>query len=240
VCGIETHYRAAGTAASGTPVVLVHGLAVSHRYLMPTALPLATHHPVYVPDLVGFGLSGKPREVYGPAEHARHLAALLERLRLPPVCLVGHSFGCEVAARLAASHPDLVSALVLIGPTADPAARSYSGQVGRWLVDVFREDPQQARILARDVRDAGVRRVLATLRRSVNNEIESDLAVVRAPTLLLRGARDPVAPARWLREAAAYCGGPALIADLPVAAHNAATTAGADTARSISRFLASL
>jgi pimeloyl-ACP methyl ester carboxylesterase len=38
--------------------LLVHGLAVSHRYLMPTAAALAG--TVYVPDLPGFGLSDKP------------------------------------------------------------------------------------------------------------------------------------------------------------------------------------
>jgi pimeloyl-ACP methyl ester carboxylesterase len=42
------------------PVVLLHGLAVSHRYLMPTADALGGGHPVVVPDLPGFGLSGKP------------------------------------------------------------------------------------------------------------------------------------------------------------------------------------
>jgi pimeloyl-ACP methyl ester carboxylesterase len=234
---IETHFRAAVTGAVSTPVVLIHGLAVSHRYLMPTALALTADHPVYVPDLPGFGLSGKPSEVYGPEKHARHLVALLERLRIGQVCLVGHSFGCEVVARLAARNPEVAKAMVLIGPSADPAARSYSGQVGRWLVDLFREDPQQARILVRDVRDAGVRRVLGTLRRSVHNAIESDLAVVRAPTLLLRGARDPIVPTAWLRQAAQICRGPTEIGEFSAAAHNVATTAGTDVGHRITRFL---
>jgi pimeloyl-ACP methyl ester carboxylesterase len=233
---IETHFRAA-TVAVNTPVVLVHGLAVSHRYLMPTAVALAANHPVYAPDLAGFGLSGKPTAVFGPDEHALHLVSLLKGLRLGPVCLVGHSFGCEVAARLAARHPAVVKAMVLIGPTSDPAARSYSGQIRRWLVDVAREDPQQGRILVRDVRDAGVRRVIGTLRHSVHNAIESDLATVRAPTLLLRGARDPIAPAIWLHRAAQICPGPTQIAEVPAAAHNVATTAGADVAYRITRFL---
>jgi pimeloyl-ACP methyl ester carboxylesterase len=34
-----------------------HGLAVSHRWLMPLAAELAGHHPVHVVDLPGFGLS---------------------------------------------------------------------------------------------------------------------------------------------------------------------------------------
>lgn len=235
VLGIRTHYRAA-TAAPGTPVVLLHGLAVSHRYLMPTAHALAAHHPVYVPDLPGFGLTGKPPAVYGPGRHARHVAALLGRLGLGAACVLGHSFGAEVAARLAAEHPDTVGALVLVGPTSDPAARSYRGQVGRWLADVGWEDPRQAVILARDVYDAGPARVLGTLRRSVHNAIERDLARVTVPTLLLRGRRDPVAPPRWLAEAARACGGPAVTATVG-GAHNAVTTAGPQVAARIVAFL---
>jgi pimeloyl-ACP methyl ester carboxylesterase len=235
VRGVRTHYRAA-TGATGTPVVLLHGLAVSHRYLMPTALALEPHHPVYVPDLPGFGLTGNPPVVCGPTAHARHVAALIDQLGLGPVCVLGHSYGAEVAARLATVRPDLATALVLAGPTSDPAARSYRGQVGRWLVDLAREDPRQAAILARDIRDAGPRRILATLRTSVHNAIERDLARTTAPTLLLRGDRDPVAPDDWLNRAARTCPGPTVTAVIP-GAHNALTTAGSEAAARITEFL---
>jgi pimeloyl-ACP methyl ester carboxylesterase len=237
VRGVPTHYRAA-TATGGMPVVLLHGLAVSHRYLMPTARALAPHHPVYVPDLPGFGLSGKPPHVYGPSEHAAHIAAFIDLVATGSVCVLGNSFGCEIAARLAARHPHSVRALVLIGPTSDPAARSYRGQVQRWLVDLLREDPRQAVILGRDVCDAGLRRIAATLRTSVHNAIERDLAASSAPTLLLRGSRDPVAPAGWLIRAARACGGHAEIAGIPASAHNAVTTGATLVAERVERFLA--
>jgi pimeloyl-ACP methyl ester carboxylesterase len=239
VRGIRTHYRAADAAdtATGVPVVLLHGLAVSHRYLTPLALALAARHPVYVPDLPGFGLSAKPAGVYGPAGHARHVAALIDGWALGPACVLGHSFGAEVAARLAADHPHTVAALVLAGPTSDPAARSYRGQVGRWLFDLLLEDPRQAAVLARDARDAGPRRILGTLRTSVHNAIERDLARTAAPTLLLRGSRDPVAPKGWIERAARACAGPAETAVVP-GAHNVVTTAGRPVAQRIEAFLA--
>jgi pimeloyl-ACP methyl ester carboxylesterase len=205
---------------------------------MPTARALAAHHPVYVPDLPGFGLSGKPSTVYGPTQHADHVAALVDRLATGPACVLGNSFGCEVAARLAARHPHTVRALVLVGPTADPAARTYRGQVGRWLIDLVWEDPRQAAILARDVRDAGLRRVAGTLRASVHNSIERDLAASTAPTLLLRGSRDTVAPAPWLVRAAQACGGPSDVATVPGSAHNAVTTGATAVAALVERFLA--
>jgi 2-hydroxy-6-oxonona-2,4-dienedioate hydrolase len=46
--------------ATGLPVVLIHGLSVSGRYLLPTAARLAADRCVYVPDLPGFGGSEQP------------------------------------------------------------------------------------------------------------------------------------------------------------------------------------
>jgi pimeloyl-ACP methyl ester carboxylesterase len=238
VAGVPTHYRVhVGALPPGVPVVLLHGLAVSHRYLMPTAHALADRHPVFVPDLPGFGLSGKPRMAYDVRRHAAHVAGWLGALGLPPVCVVGHSFGAEVAAALARSYPDTVAALVLAGPTADPAARTRRGQIGRWLADLVTEDPRQAAILARDVRDARPWRVWATLSHSVRNRVEDDIRRTTAPTLVLGGERDPVAPARW-RVEAGRLGPPAATVTVPRAGHNAATTAGRHVADAIAAFLA--
>ena len=64
--GLGLHVREHRAPGTGAQVwVLLHGLAVSHRYLMPTAAALRPAS-AYVPDLPGFGLSAKPREVYGP------------------------------------------------------------------------------------------------------------------------------------------------------------------------------
>lgn len=237
VDGRPTHYRVHERAPAAVPMVLVHGLAVSHRYLMPTARALAADHPVYVPDLIGFGLSDKPRAVWDVRRHARHLAAWLDRLDLPAACVIGNSFGAEVAAELAARYPSAVAALVLVGPTADSAARSRTGLVRRFLLDLTREDPRQARILARDVRDAGPRRVFVTVGHSVRNRIEATLSGVEAPVLLARGSRDPIAPADWLVRLARRRAG-TLTAELPGAAHNALTTAGPQAATLVRGFLA--
>jgi len=130
---------------------------------MPLAVRLAGHHPVHVIDLPGFGLSSDPGRVLDVAQHADHLAAWLEAAGLPPVMVLGNSFGCQVAVDLAVRYPDRVRGLVLVGPTMDPSARTASRQILRWLRDTAREDPLQLPILARDVRDAGPQRVAGTL-----------------------------------------------------------------------------
>ncbi|MFI7650474.1 alpha/beta fold hydrolase [Micromonospora sp. NPDC049460] len=238
VDGIRTHTRrTAGPGTGATPVVLVHGLAVSHRYLTPLALALADTHPVYAPDLPGFGLTERPGTAYDVARHANHLAAWLAAYRMPPVCLVGHSFGAEVVAALAARQPDAVRALVLAGPTSDPAARSRRGQFGRWLVDTLREAPLQAPILLRDVVDARPWRVHATLAHSVRNGVEADLVRITAPTLVVAGSRDPVVPASW-RSQVGRLVPHARMLTVPGAAHNVATTAPAQVADAIRALLA--
>jgi pimeloyl-ACP methyl ester carboxylesterase len=235
VGGLDLHVRQRpGPPATGPTCVLVHGLAVSHRYLMPTARWL--RRPVHVPDLPGFGLSGRPDRVYGVAGHAEVLGRLLDSLGAEPVCLLGNSFGCQVAVELARQRPDLVAALVLVGPTVDPVAGTVAGQVLRWLRDLRHEDVRQAAILARDVRDAGPRRIAATLRLSVRDRIEAKLPFVGAPVLLVRGEHDRICPPRWLHDAAARIAD-ARCLTLPGSAHNAVTTAGPQLAAAVDTFL---
>ena len=224
VAGVRIHERVRASSPDTLPVVLLHGLAVSHRYLMPTAHALSARHPVHVPDLAGFGLSGKPRRALDVRAHTELVSAWLEARGLDRICVVGHSFGAEIAAALARHRPGLVAALVLGGPTSDPAARSRHGLIRRWFADLLVEDPRQAAILARDVRDAKPWRIAATVGHSVRNPVEEDLMHVTSPTLVVGGGWDRVAPARWRHQVAGLCGGAAVT--IPGAGHNVLTTAG--------------
>jgi pimeloyl-ACP methyl ester carboxylesterase len=202
VRGVATHARCSLASPSGAlPLVLVHGLAVSHRYLMPLAAELAGHHPVHVVDLPGFGLSGDPGRVLGVAERADDLAAWLEAGGLPPVAMLGNSFGCQIAVELAVRHPDRVAGLVLVGPTMDPSARTTPRQILRWLWDTVREDPLQLPILLRDIRDAGPHRVVGTLAHALRDPIEAKLPQVTVPVLVTRGSSEPIVPSAWAQTA---------------------------------------
>lgn len=169
------------------------------------------------------------------SRHAEHLSAWLDTLGLARVGLVGHSFGAEVAARLAVLRPELAAGIVLAGPTTDPAARSRRALIGRWARDLLVEPPWQAPVLARDVADAKPWRVLATVGHSVRNTVEDDLRRLPVPPLVLGGGLDPVAPARWRAEIAAMTGGVAVT--IPLAAHNVLTTSGRRSADAIAGYL---
>jgi hypothetical protein len=64
------------------------------------------------------------------------------------------------------------------------------------------EDWRQAPILRVDIHDAGTRRIIATPRHAIRDHIEPKLAGIHIPTLLVRGARDRIAPQPWLDRAA--------------------------------------
>jgi pimeloyl-ACP methyl ester carboxylesterase len=236
VDGLNVHVRERPGDAAELACLLLHGLAVSHRYLMPTARQLDRRR-VLVPDLPGFGLSAKPTRVYAVDDHAALLARWLDSIGLPQVCVLGNSFGCQIGVALAVRRPDLVPVLVLVGPTVDPAAASMAGQVVRWVRDALHEDKRQVAILTADVRDAGVRRIVATLRYSVRDRIEHKLPLVRARTLVVRGERDRVVPQRWLIHAATLIPNARPLV-IPRAAHNAVTTAGPHLASAVEEFLA--
>jgi pimeloyl-ACP methyl ester carboxylesterase len=221
--GLRLHIRQRlEQGATTSPWVLLHGLAVSHRYLMPTAAALPGS--VFVPDLPGFGLSGKPARVLNTEQHADVVAAWMDTAGITGAHLLGNSFGCQIAVELAIRRPDLADLLILVGPTVDPAAPTAGGQIRRWARDLLREDPQQIPILTADIRDAGPRRVLQTLRHAVDHHIERRIPLVDAPILVLRGQHDRIAPAVWATHAAALARtGDA--GEVAGAAHNAVTTA---------------
>ena len=205
VQGRRFHARvSAEILPDGAPsVVLVHGVAVSSRYLVPHAEHLAPRARVYVPDLPGYGRSDRPlgREPTVP-ELAGALLAWMDRIGLERPHLLGNSFGCQVIADLAARHPDRVGRLVLQGPTMDPHARSAWRQALRWLAVLPFERYAEALVLLRDVRDLGPRRAVDMIRIALRDPIEQKLSRTVAPALVARGARDAMVPQRWADEAA--------------------------------------
>ncbi|MDR7274890.1 alpha/beta fold hydrolase [Catenuloplanes atrovinosus] len=229
VAGRRLHVRS--RALPGTPWVLLHGLAVSHRYLMPTATALPG--PVYAPDLPGFGRSGAPRRALDPREHAAVIAAWMDADGLRGARVLGGSYGCQVAVELAISRPDLAGLLVLAGPTADPAAGMVAHAL-RLARDLPREDLRHMPAVVAGTLAAGPRRIVATLRTAVRHRIERRLPLVTAPVLVLRGEHDPIAPDAWTSFLAGVASCRTLT--VPGAGHNVVTTAGPRVAAAATAF----
>jgi pimeloyl-ACP methyl ester carboxylesterase len=182
-------------------LVLVHGLVVSSRYMVPTARELLPYYRVYLPDLPGFGKSSKPRHVLTLPEQADALAMWMRTMKLKRAVLVGNSLGCQVIAHLAIRHPELVERAVLVGPTMDPQARTAHQKSIRWLLNIPHEPISLFLIVARDYLDAGFRRFIRTFSYGLQDRIEEHLPAVQVPTLVVRGSYDVLVPQRWAEEA---------------------------------------
>ena len=95
----------------------MHGMVISSRYMVPTALELAPLCPVYAVDLPGYGDSVKPHSILDLPELADALAAWMDAMRFPAAHLVANSFGCQVLAEFALRHAHRMDRLVFQGPT---------------------------------------------------------------------------------------------------------------------------
>jgi pimeloyl-ACP methyl ester carboxylesterase len=102
----------------GKPVVLLlHGKNFSSFYWEKTTRALtAAGYRVIVPDQIGFGKSSKPNIPYSFDLLTSNTAKLLDILKVPKVCVVGHSMGGMVAVKFARRYPNRVQKLVLENP----------------------------------------------------------------------------------------------------------------------------
>ena len=220
----------------GAPwVVLVHGLGVSSRYFRRLVRELEGTHQVLAPDLPGFGASAHPRRPLTLAEHAEVLAGLLAEHGATGATLVGHSFGAQVVLELLRARPDAGARAVLVGPTTDDRARSALGQGLRLLLDSFGEPPAFVALEVRAYLACGPRVYLHTLGHMLACRTEELLPLVAAPVLVLRGARDPVAPRGWVQRLAA-ASPRARTAEASGGGHGVHYTHAAEVARAITAF----
>ncbi len=103
----------------GKPVVLLHGITATRRYVLHGSLALARRGYRQISyDARGHGESAPAGDGrYGYGELTGDLRAVVaDRVGEGRPALVGHSMGCHTAVSHALDHPDEVAALVLEGP----------------------------------------------------------------------------------------------------------------------------
>lgn len=199
---LRIHARVRDVMTNAGPIVLVHGLGIGSSYFVPLAARLSRDAPVYAPDLPGHGASDHDARPLDIGELAQALAAWMEAMGLRRATVVGHSLGCQVAAHAVAARPELASRLILIGPTADPAARSRKAQGMRGLRTAAYERPGSTVLMARDYVRAGVDVLREESRDMVEDRLEKVLPRVSCPVFVVRGARDRIVSQRWAEEVA--------------------------------------
>lgn len=212
VSGLSTYLERRGR---GQPLVLVHALGMNLRSWDPIAEILAEHFEVVAYDYRGHGRTEKPAaHAYSIPMLAEDLRALLERLALRPVHLVGLAVGSMIAQQLALLDPALVRALVLGSPRSqlDPRGVTYNQQRAeiveargmRDVVDMtidraFPADypdshPETMRWFRGEFLSNDPHGYAAVCRGLSSFNLSDRLHEIRCPTLLLAGELDQLCP----------------------------------------------
>ena len=212
----------------GTPVVLLHGLTASRRYVVhgSRALERAGHRLVAY-DARGHGASSRAPG-YGYALLAGDLETVLDDRGLDRIVLAGASMGAHTIVRFALDHPQRVGGMVLITPGHVPGADEDGDRLEMWdrlarglrqggvdgflAASDFSTMPERWReTVTRVIRQRlehhtdldAVADAVAAIPRSRPFAALEDLAGLEQPTVVV-GSRDTPDPAHPLRTARTY------------------------------------
>jgi 3-oxoadipate enol-lactonase len=228
----------------GTPVVLLHGLTATRRYVVMGSSALArSGHRVIAYDARGHGRSSPAADPagYGYEELSQDLEAVLDQLGIERAVLAGASMGAHTALRFALESPDRVAGLVVITPAFD-GTDPRGEELARWdaLADGLRTGGVEGFVAAYgepDVPEAWRETVLKVIRQRLARHEHPDavadalqavprsrpfgalqeLAAITAPVAVVASddEADPEHPRRVGEAYAAVIQGARLVTDEP-------------------------
>jgi 3-oxoadipate enol-lactonase len=216
VNGVALHHERRG---GGEPLLLVTGFTISAAVFEPVLDLYGGRFEVTTYDNRGSGRSEAPLRPTSMAELAADAAGLLRELGVESAHVCGLSMGGMIAQELAIRFPERVRGLVLGGTTpggpraARPTLRELRALGGAaaggwhdgarsWLGEWFfseafrREQPERAQELLRHFgrHRATAQGVWAHWWASVYHDTLSRLDCIQAPTLVMHGEQDAMAP----------------------------------------------
>jgi non-heme chloroperoxidase len=213
----------------GRPVVLIAGFGLNSEAWQGQIEPLtAAGHRVIALDVRGTGSSPKPLVGYDMDTLVGDVVGVLDELRVDRTALVGWSFGGQISMRLAVTHPDRVSALIMVGSNGVRASRSEEYPFGpdgadlegrlvhlertkriatrrRTIASAFamEPDPDVLAWLLRMQLQMPSWAAIASYPTYLHTDQIADLTSLKLPVRQIMGRVDPVSPiegAAWLQE----------------------------------------
>lgn len=212
----------------GLPVVFLHGIGGDAESWRPQLDSLSSDYRAIAWDMPGYGDSAPLKAMTFPAL-AEAVSTLLDRLSIERAHLVGHSLGGMIAQRFAKAYPERLRSLTLFATSAAFGKRaggeldedwrqsfveqrlgpldrgaSMAELAPRLVQGLVGDEPEpkgleQAILSMAAVPEAGYRAAIHCL---TGFDQEADLRKIHAPTLILAGEKDPVAPPRVMKRMA--------------------------------------
>lgn len=168
----------------GVPVVLLHGLTASRRYVVmgSTALQRSGHRVVaYDARAHGSSSPAPAPDAYGYEHLCADLLAVLDTLELERAVLAGASMGAHTILRLALEVPERVAGLAVVTPAYDPVAHDGVARIRKYdaLAEGLRSDGIEGFVAARRLDE-----LPAPWRSSVEKFVRQSMALHRHPDAL--------------------------------------------------------
>lgn len=144
--GMTYHIEVQG---KGEPLLLLHGFTGSMATWQFLDHTLRNRFQLILVDLLGHGQTECPEDPrrYAMDEAVNDLVALIDRLKLEKVDILGYSMGGRLALGFACTHPDRVQSLIL--ESASPGLADEKNRKARRIHD---------RKLAEFIRESGIQR----------------------------------------------------------------------------------
>ena len=208
VDGVEIAYEAHG---AGMPsLVFVHGWSCDRTYWKEQLQPLGRRFRVVAMDLAGHGESGANRQAWTIPAFGADVAAVVEKLGLGRVILIGHSMGGDVIVEAARRLRGRVAGLVWIDVYKKLGTPPTAEQVEAFVAPFRADFPERTRAFVRstfpatadkslvewvagDMASAPKEIALAAMYSAVTNgrEIPAALAQLKLPTIAINPDRPP-------------------------------------------------
>jgi len=214
------------------PTLFLHGNLASNRWWTPvreawqSSPSAARKSPMIVAEFRGCGQSTAPAKLSEVSMElfAKDFLALVEKLNLGPVNVIGHSTGGLIAALMAALEPEAVRKLVLLDPVGARGVKFDTSMTAAFEAmkndkaltaavigsTILNNDPESPYFKNEIVEDAflAVKNVGAWVLESLDGlDVREQVRKVQAPSLVLHGEQDVLLPRADSEEIAQLMGG---------------------------------
>lgn len=200
---LEINYAVSG---EGPCVVLLHGWGANLQTFKSIQDYLSKQFKVYSIDLPGFGESQEPSKAWGVSDYSSFLERFVQHFQIEDPVIMGHSNGGRIAIRYSTQHP--VNKIVLIDSAGIKPKRKlqyyikvYTYKAAKQILKLPILNKFSDRILtfmkgklgSTDYKSvSGV--MQQTMTKLVNEDLKSDLPLIKAPALLIWGENDTATP----------------------------------------------